>query len=128
MKRKVLLVLAMLMVLSIVPSFASDTQVVFEDTILLTEKGGTFEIGFVTVKFPKDATENLPMEIEVDVYAEEGIAYIEFTDVDAFFKSVKISTKGYDGLLYDVATGENVEIDLKNQNFKVDHFSRWCFD
>lgn len=128
MKKKFMLVLALLMIISVVPSFAADANVVFEEQFVLTEKGGTFEVGFVKVKFPKDATENLPMTIDAKVYAEDGVAYIEFTDVDAFFKPVKISTKGYDDELYDVSLGENIVMDIDNQHFKVDHFSRWCFD
>lgn len=145
MKRKIksiqkpmLLVLALIMLLTFIPVSAmakshdvADIQepITYEETFTVTEKGGNFEIGFVQLQFKKGfLDENLPLVLDVKIYAENGVVFIDFSpDVSEFKKDVKIKAHKFDGYIYDVATGENIYINLPQQHFYVSHFSRYCF-
>lgn len=108
---------------------AAEQPVVFTQTITVTEEGGRYQIGFVNVEFKKDMLDlDEPITFDVKIYAENGVAYIEFEpDVATFYKKVHIRIDKYDGLLYDVATGENISVDVKKQQILAEHFSRYAF-
>ena len=104
--------------------------VVYKSTIKVTEDGGTYQVGFVTVKFPKGfiSSKLLPIRIDVEISAVRGVAGIEFTpDILNFNKDVTIYVQSYQGLLYDRTSGKNIKVNIKNQVFKVKHFSRYAF-
>ncbi len=110
----------------------SDNQesITYEETFTVTEKGGNFKIGFVKVQFKKDFLEDeyLPLVIGIQLYAENGLVYIDFSpDVIEFKKDIKIKTATFKGYIYDKAKGENIYVELPSQTFYVSHFSRYCF-
>jgi len=137
--RPVMVILVILLILTLSPVIASaktmgtevpEAPVTFEATIEVTKEGGTFDVGFTTIKFPKNCLddENLPLVVDVEIYAEDGIVYIEFTpDVEEFNKPVKITASKYKGFIYDRAAGENIYVKIPKQKLWVTHFSRYCF-
>jgi hypothetical protein len=107
-----------------------DQTVVFEGTVTIDNNTTQFELGFVKVTFRKNFVEEdlYPITFDVKIYAEEGEVYIEFTPgMDLFFKDVTIHAFNYNGYIFDVATGENIYVEIPNQVLKVNHFSRYCF-
>lgn len=138
-QKPMLIALVLIMLLTFSPVLAqakshkvSDNQepITYEETFTVTEKGGNFKIGFAKVQFKKGFLdkEDLPLVVEVAMYAEDGIVYIEFSpDVDEFKRDVKIKANKFKGYIYDRATGENIYVDVPNQVFYVSHFSRYCF-
>ena len=137
--KPVMVILVILLILTLSPVIASaktmgtevpEAPVTFEETIVVTEDGGTFDVGFTKIKFPKDCLddENLPLVVDVEIYAEDGIVYIEFSpDVDEFNSTVKITASKYEGFIYDRAAGENIYVKIPKQKLWVTHFSRYCF-
>lgn len=104
--------------------------VTFQDTITVTKDGGKYDIGFVTLTFPKNFidSDRLPITFNVIVNAENGIAGIELSpDTKDFNKKVAIKVDAYNGLLYDDVKGKNVKVDVKNQVIFAEHFSRYSF-
>ncbi len=132
MSKKLLsLVIVLAIVLSLTPVAAAEEPVIFKDTITVTEDGGRYQVGFINIEFKKNFLEvdKLPVTFEVQVYAENGKGYIEFApDTPNFFKKVHIRIDKYNGQLYDVAKGENVEVSFKKQQILAEHFSRWDYD
>lgn len=132
MSKKLLsLVIALALLLSMTPVAAAEEPVIFKETITVTEDGGRYQIGFINVEFKKDFIEadKLPVTFDVQVYAENGKGYIQFDpDTPNFFKKVHIRVGKYNGQLYDVAKGENVEVNFKKQQILTEHFSRWSYD
>ncbi len=138
-RKPILVALVILLILTLSPVVASakterntesKAPVTFEDTIEVTANGGNFKVGFAKIKFFKDCLddEDLPLLIDVEIYAENGTVYIEFTpDVDAFNRPVFILSKLYKGYIYDKATGENIYVEIPPQGIWVNHFSRYCF-
>lgn len=130
MKKLILLFLVVVLVFSCTAVFASEKPVTFKDTITVTSDGGRFQIGFVNVEFKKDSLDStmLPITFEVKVYADNGQGVIEFSPgVSKFYKKVHIRIDAYNGLLYDVSKGENVQVNFKNKQILADHFSRYCW-
>lgn len=130
-KRLLLLFLILTLLIPGMTVSASDEPVIYKDTITVTADGGRYQIGFVNVEFKKDFIDPamLPATFEVQVYAENyaenGAGYIEFSpDTPEFFKKVHIRIDAYDGLLYDKAKGENIQVSFKKQQIKAEHFSR----
>jgi len=114
---------------SYVDSYATD-NIVFERTITVTEKGGSFEVGFVTVNFKKDflPDEQYPKTFTLKVCARDGEVGIEATpDTNAFLKPVLIKVDRYTGYLYDEAAGEDIFVSVKKQNIVAKHFSWYRF-
>lgn len=112
-------------------AMASDAPVIYKDTITVTADGGRYQIGFVNVEFKKEFLDPalLPRTFEVQVYAENGAGYIEFSpDASGFFKKVHIRVDAYSGLLYDKAAGENIEVNFKKQQILAEHFSRYAWN
>ena len=133
MSKKLLsLVIVLALLLSLTPVVAAAPEpVVFRDTITVTEDGGRYQIGFINVEFKKDSLEadKLPITFEVQVYADNGKGYIEFApDTPKFFNKVHIRVDAYNGQLYDVSKGENIEVNFKKQQILAEHFSRWSYD
>lgn len=140
MKKLLTLLLAVVLVFTFnVDTFAKGNKnqkveltnpTIIEEQITVTSKGGNFKVGFVKINFKKeflDETE-LPITFDVKIYAENGEVYVEFTpDVNEFFKDVKLHAEHFSGYIYDVATGENIYVEIPNQSFKVEHFSRYCW-
>lgn len=127
-KRLLLLFLILTLLIPGMTVSASDEPVIYKDTITVTADGGRYQIGFVNVEFKKDFIDPdmLPATFEVQVYAENGAGYIEFSpDTPIFFKKVHIRIDAYDGLLYDKAKGENIQVSFKKQQILAEHFSRY---
>lgn len=131
MKKRFIILLTLIMVFSSLPVLAATEEpVIYKDTITVTEDGGRYQIGFIEVEFKKDFLEKgmEPVTFDVEVYAENGKGYIEFSpDAEDFAKKVHIRADAYEGLLYDKALGENIKIDTKNVNLTARHFSRLCW-
>lgn len=130
--KKVLLILTLIcsLLLSSIPVSASDEPVIYRDTITVTADGGRYQIGFVNVEFKKDFLDPsmLPATFEVKVYADNGAGIIEFSpDTPNFFKKVHIRVDSYEGLLYDIAQGKNVQVKYKKQQILAEHFSRYAW-
>lgn len=131
MKKKLLLLFTIFsLLLSILPVTAASKPVIYKKTITITEDGGRYQIGFANVEFKKDflEKEKLPYTLEVQIYAENGKGYIEFSPgAPKFIKKVHIRIAAYKGQLYDIAKGENIEVNFKKVSMLVDHFSRYCY-
>lgn len=138
MFKKLTVILVLLMfIFSAIPVSAAghdwkcaQEPVIYKSQINVTEDGGVYKVGFATIKFPKSfiSDERLPLTINVEIYAEGGMAYIEFTpDTPGFSRDVTISAHSYYGLLYDKASGKNIQVRIRSQRFKVGHFSRYAF-
>lgn len=107
-----------------------DEQTLFTETITIYNKTTKFDVGFVRVDFKKNfiPEEMYPITFEVELYAEDGEIYIEFSpDVEDFFKDVTIHVHAFEGYIFDVSANEYIYVDVPNFVFKVPHFSRWCF-
>lgn len=107
-----------------------DGKILFTETVTIENETTKFDIGFVRVDFKKNAIpeDMYPITFEVELYAEDGEIYIEFSpDVEDFLKDVTIHVHAYEGFIYDVSVDEYVYVDVPNFVFKVPHFSRWCF-
>ena len=131
MKKLLLLLSVILMLVSFVPAYAAEDQILFEDTITVTNEGGRYQIGFVNVEFKKNflGKDMESMEIDVEVYAEGGKVYVEFTpDIPDFEKNVHIRVDNYHGLLYDVEEDENAVVEVMKQQIIASHFSRYCLN
>ena len=141
--KKLLIILVVLLVLAPATAFASPNKgnipitVVhpsqsfsFNESIEVTSDGGKFVIGFTKIDFKKNllADKDMPIVFNVDIYAENGLVYIEFNpSVSEFTKDVKVHVFRYSGYIYDRATGENIYVEIPNQVLKIPHFSRYCF-
>jgi len=108
----------------------NDDYILFTETITVYNETTKFDIGFVRVDFKKNfiPEEMYPITFEVQLYAEDGEIYIEFSpDVEHFFKDVMIHVQAFEGYIYDVSADEFIYVDVPNYVFKIPHFSRWCF-
>ena len=107
-----------------------EEPVEFTLDITVDSEGGRYQVGFVNVEFKKDFLyeEYLPAVFEASVYAENGQVYIEFKpDTILFYKQVHLRIDKYKGYIYDRATGENIYVEIKQQQILAPHFSRYCF-
>lgn len=111
-------------------AFAQDeTPVMYQGSFTVTNDGGKFQVGFVEIHFKKDS---LPDGIDSitfngQIYAENGVVYIEFTPDAKFKKDVQLHCEGYEGYIYDKSAGKNIYVELKKQTLKADHFSRFAW-
>lgn len=132
MKKKLLLLaMAFILLFTTMPAIAAERPVIYKDTITVTADGGRYQVGFVNVEFKKNFLDPsmLPTTFDVQVYAENGTAYIEFApSTPLFFKSVHIRTDAYNGLLYDIAAKKNINVDIKHSQVLAQHFSRLIID
>jgi len=111
-------------------SFTVQEPVIYKSIINVTEKGGVYQVGFVTIKFPRNFIDEdqLPVRINVEISAVNGVPGISFTpDIPEFNGNVTIIVHSYNGLLYDSATGKNIWVRVKRSKFEVGHFSRYAF-
>lgn len=111
-------------------SYNSYDNMIFEKTVTVTEKGGIFEVGFVTVNFPKNflPQNQYPKTFTLRVCARDGEVGIEASpDTNNFLKPVLIKVDKYKGNLYDEVTGENIFISIKKQTLVAKHFSWYRF-
>lgn len=137
MRKLTVMLLVILMVFSVVPVNAAawsrwDThdEIIYEREITVTERGGVYQVGFATIKFPADFIDDdqLPIKINVKISAVNGKAGIEFTpDIPSFNRNVTVNVHSYNGLLYDEALGKNIKVHIKHQNLILKHFSRYAF-
>ncbi|OGO78869.1 MAG: hypothetical protein A2Y23_05185 [Clostridiales bacterium GWB2_37_7] len=121
-------IIIFVMVLSFTTVFADVPQAPQVYTIIVTEDGGKYVFDNVELTFKKDSMEKgmQPITFTVAFYAENGVPYIDINpSVDQFAKDVKIKVKKAEVELYDITTGENINIELENYSFKVEHFSRY---
>lgn len=112
-----------------VNSYTSD-YIIFERTVTVTEKGGIFEVGFVSVDFPKNflSKDKYTKTFTLKVCARDGEVGIEVTpDTENFSKPVKFKVENYKGYIYDEVTGENIYVNIKKQNIVAKHFSWYRF-
>jgi hypothetical protein len=126
-----------MLVFSTVPAFAANNapadvqeNIIYQRQIEVTSKGGVYQVGFVTVKFPKDFIDSnqLPVTINVEISAVDGVAGIEFQpDIPEFNKEVTIIVHPYNGQLFDKSVGTNIPVQIINQKMTVEHFSRYAF-
>ncbi|HEX3047285.1 MAG TPA: hypothetical protein VHY08_21200 [Bacillota bacterium] len=131
LKRIGLLTILLLVLVFSITIQAIDPPKIFQSTFTVTGEGGRFQVGFVNVEFKKDALVPtiLPATFTTQVYAENGVVYIEFDpNTPPFFKKVHLRTDKYQGLLYDRAIGRNITVNIKHQQVLVDHFSRYAFN
>lgn len=101
-----------------------------EETLTVTSEREVFQVGFATLRFPREFidSEQLPVTVKVSIYFEDGQAWIEFSeDLGEFDHKVQVRVKGYDGLLYDVGTGQDVYVSIRSQVMMLTHFSRYAF-
>jgi hypothetical protein len=113
-----------------IPALAAEHPVTFSSTITVTEDGGSYQVGFVDIVFKKNFIEadRLPAVFNVEIYAENGTAYIEFKpDTEGFLKDVHLKVDDYKGPLYDKAKGKNIKMDIRKQQIVAEHFSRYAF-
>jgi len=104
--------------------------VVYEKTFVVTPKGGTFKVGFVTLNFPKNflPSSELPRKFTAKVFASDGHGVIELTpDTDGFLQPVKITVNEFSGILYDEIVNRNTFVKYQKESFFVNHFSRYCW-
>ena len=135
--KPILVALVILLILTLSPVIASaktigavpEAPVTFEQTLTVTEQGGNFKFDFVKINFARNCVdEAMPLLVNVEMYAENGMVYIEFTpDVETFNKAVQIKAYKYCGYIFDRATGENIYVEIPSQMLWVTHFSRYCF-
>lgn len=137
-KLTAILLVLMMIVFSTIPAYAADyghadaqKNIIYQSEINVTEKGGVYQVGFVTIKFPKDFIDEdqLPVKINVEIYTDDDeVAWIEFNpDIPEFNKDVSINVHSYNELLYDDTLKKNIELHIKHQTLKVKHFSRYAF-
>lgn len=129
-KKFLALLVVMMMLFATVPAIAAEQPVIYSSTITVTERGGSFDVGFATMNFKKEflEEERLPVTFNVQIYAEDGVSYIEVKpDTEGFLKKVHIDVDAYKGLLYDKAKGQNIKVNIKKQKLVVEHFSRYAF-
>lgn len=103
--------------------------VIYQSTIKVTKDGGVFKVGFAEITFQKNfiSSRDLPITLKVEISAVNGVAGIEFKpDVANFNKDVTIKVDAYRGYLYDKVLKKNVYVEIKKQQLKVSHFSRYA--
>lgn len=106
-----------------------EEPVIFQDTITVDHNGGRYQVGFINIEFKKKVLDShlLPATFDVEIYAENGQVYIEFTpDTPAFYKKVHLRVASYNGYIYDKALGKNVYVTVKKQQILAEHFSRYA--
>ena len=104
--------------------------VVYEKTFTVTKKGGTVQVGFVSISFPKNflPASELPRTFTAKVFASGGHGVIEFSpDTENFLKPVHISIGTYKGLLFDEQTEMNTQVKYHPEVIIANHFSRYCW-
>lgn len=109
---------------------ADDQPVVYESTITVTADGGSFQVGFVTLKFKKDFIDSarLPVTFDVKVFAKSGDAGVQVEpSTSGFLKDVQIRVDSYNGLLYDEVQGRNIQVNVRKQHLTAEHFSWYRF-
>ena len=137
LKRFTVILVLLAVIFSAMPAYASvqgqfddENPVIYERIINVTEKGGVFQVGYTTIKFPENFVdaEQWPIEITVKISAVDGVPGIEFSrDLVDFNKEVTIIVHSYNGLLYDETSKQNIQFHTKSERYKVTHFSRYAF-
>lgn len=130
MKKKLLalILITFIMFGNSVMAAAPIKPVLYSQEINITDTGGRYQIGFINLEFKKDFlnTNLLPVTFQVQIYAENGEGYIEFSpDTPQFYKNVHIRVDNFSGYLFDRALGENIYITTKKNQILASHFSRY---
>ncbi len=113
-----------------ITSYSATDNMIFERTVTVTEEGGSFEVGFVTVDFKKNflPADQYPKTFTLRVCARDGEVGIEATpDTNNFLKPVLIKVNKYKGYLYDEVLDENIFVSVKNETIAAKHFSWYRF-
>lgn len=103
--------------------------VIYKSAIKVTQNGGVYKVGFAEITFPKNfiSSRDLPITFQVEISAVNGAAGIEFKpDIPNFNKDVTIKVDAYKGYLYDKVLKKNIYVQIKKQQLKVSHFSRYA--
>lgn len=111
-------------------TFTVQKPVIYKSIINVTERGGIYQVGFVTIKFPRNFIDKdqLPVRISVEISAVNGEPGISFTpDIPEFNRKVTIYVLPYYGPLYDSAAGKNIWVRVRQKKYDVGHFSRYAF-
>jgi hypothetical protein len=127
-KRWASFILIFALMLSFSTVFADAQQGPQVYNITVTEDGGIYSFGNVELVFKKDSMgkDMQPITFTVSLYAENGVPYIDIEpSVEDFDKAILIKVKAANVEMYDIATGETLNIKLENYTFKVKHFSRY---
>ncbi|MDF2591147.1 MAG: hypothetical protein K0S75_613 [Clostridia bacterium] len=121
-----ILILAMLLSFSIVFADAKQAPQVYNITV--TNEGGKYNLDNVELIFKKDSMgkDMQPITFIVSLYTENGVPYIDIEpSVESFCKDVTIKVLKGELEMYDIVTGETLDIELENYNFNIEHFSRY---
>jgi hypothetical protein len=121
-------ILIFVMLLSFSTVFADTLQAPQVYTITVTEEGGVYNFDNVELIFKKDSMSKdmQPITFIISLYTENGVPYIDIEpSVESFSKDVKIKVHKGELEMFDIITGETLNIELENYNFKVEHFSRY---
>jgi len=136
LKKWMAVLVAVFYLFTCMPVMAEDNVPgLIQETITVTERGGKFEVGFVTLQFPNKwiDLEGEAEELTVRIYAEknelgEVKVYIDIDkDLKNFNKEVHIKVDSYQGKLLEQSEGKLIDVKVKKQQIKVDHFSRYAF-
>jgi hypothetical protein len=128
LKRWAGFILIFVMLLSFSTVFADTLQAPQVYTITVTEEGGVYNFGNVELIFKKDSMgeDMQPITFFVSLYIKDGLLIIDIEpSVESFSKDVKIKVHKGEQEIYNITTGETVNVELENYNFKVEHFSRY---
>ena len=110
--------------------FDFQKPVIYKSDLVVTKAGGVYQVGFTTINFPKGFinANKLPVVIHVEVSSINGVPGIEFNpDIPSFNKDVIIHVDCYNGLLYDKTFRKNIRQNIRQQNIRASHFSRYAF-
>jgi hypothetical protein len=128
LKRWAGFILIFVMLLSFSTVFADTQQAPQVYTITVTEEGGKYNFDNVELIFNKDSMGKgmQPITFTVSLYTESGVPYIDIMpSVESFSKNVSIKVQKGELEMYDIITGETLNMELENYSFNVEHFSRY---
>lgn len=127
-KRWASFILILVVLLSTTTVFADVQQGPKVYNITVTDNGGIYQMGNVTLVFKKDfiSKDMEPINFKVQFYAENGVPYIDIQpSVDQFEKKVMIFVAKGNADFYDIATNQTISINLHNNVIVAEHFSRY---
>jgi hypothetical protein len=128
LKRWAGFILIFVMLLSFSTVFADTQQAPQVYTITVTEEGGKYIFENVELVFNKDSMGKgmQPITFTVSLYAEDGVPYVDIApSIEAFSRNVSIKVHRGELEMYDIITGETLNVELETYNFNVEHFSRY---
>ena len=128
LKRWAGFILIFVMLLSFSTVFADTQQAPKVYNITVTEAGGIYNFDNVELIFKKDSMgkDMQPITFSVSLYAESGVPYIDIKpSVESFSNDVTIKVHKGELEMFDIITGETLNMELENYKLKIQHFSRY---